>query len=195
MALAIATVALGAGLDSPGSGVRRDSLEPLLHYRPPLASVVTDRHGRMVGQFFVQRRRLVRLDDVPEHVIQAFVASEDGRFFQHAGLDIPAILRAAWTNLRGGRIEQGASTITQQMVKNVLLTPERTWSRKLREMLLALEVERRLSKHEILLIYLNHVYLGHVDGLAVHGFGAAARVYFSRPAAEHPWPRPLFSQR
>ena len=180
MALAIATVTLGTGLDSPGSGVRREPLEPLLSYRPPLASVITDRHGRMIGQFFVQRRRLVRLDEVPEHVIQAFVASEDARFFQHAGLDIPAILRAAWTNLRSGRIEQGASTITQQMVKNVLLTPERTWSRKLREMLLALEVERRLSKHEILLIYLNHAYLGNGS----YGVGDAARSYFGKEVSE-----------
>lgn len=180
MALTIATVTLGTGSDSPGSGVRRDPLEPLLDYRPPLASVVTDRHGLVIGQFFVQRRRLVRLDDIPEHVIQAFVASEDARFFQHAGLDIPAILRAAWTNLRSGHIEQGASTITQQMVKNVLLTPERTWSRKLREMLLALEVERRLSKHEILLIYLNHVYLGNGS----YGVGDAARSYFGKDVSE-----------
>jgi penicillin-binding protein 1A len=180
VALAVVTVALGTGSDSPGSGGHRDPLEPLLDYRPPLASVVTDRHGRVIGQFFVQRRRLVRLDDVPEHVIQAFVASEDGRFFQHAGLDIPAILRAAWTNLRGGRIEQGASTITQQMVKNVLLTPERTWSRKLREIRLALEVERRLDKHEILLIYMNHVYLGNGS----YGIGDAARSYFGKDVSD-----------
>jgi penicillin-binding protein 1A len=184
LGLVLATASIGTGwgsaTEAPARSARGDPLEPLLHYRPPLASVVHDRHGRVIGQFFVQRRRLVRLDDVPPHLVQAFVASEDGRFFQHGGLDVAAILRALWTNLRDGRIEQGASTITQQMVKNVLLTPDRTWTRKLREMLLAVEVERRLSKEEILLIYLNHIYLGNGS----YGIGDAARSYFGKDVSE-----------
>ncbi|MBW2667234.1 MAG: PBP1A family penicillin-binding protein, partial [Deltaproteobacteria bacterium] len=149
-------------------------------YRPAVASIVLDRHGDVIGQYFVQRRRLVRIDDVPKHVIDAFVASEDGHFFEHGGIDFTAILRAALANLRAGRIEQGASTITQQLVKNMLLTSDRTWSRKLREVALALEVERRLSKEEILLTYLNQIYLGNGS----YGVGDAARSYFGKDVAE-----------
>jgi len=175
---AIGTIGLGA--ESPTNAQAVDPLEPLLDYRPAVASVVRDRQGQTIGEFFVQRRRLVGLDELPEHVVQAFVASEDGRFFEHNGLDMPAILRAAWTNLLGGRIEQGASTITQQTVKNVLLTPERTWWRKVREVLLALEVERRLSKQEILLVYLNHIYLGNGS----YGVGDAALSYFGKDVSD-----------
>ena len=158
----------------------RSPLEQLRDYRPPLASIVLDRHGRQIGEFFVQRRRLVGRDDLPDHVIQAFVAAEDGRFYAHGGLDYPAILRAGWANLRGGRIEQGASTITQQLVKNVLLTPERSWRRKLREMFLARSLEHRLSKDEILLLYLNHIYFGN----GAYGIAEAARSYFSKRVDE-----------
>jgi penicillin-binding protein 1A len=162
-------------LDQP-----RSSVERLRDYRPPLASIVLDRHGRQIGEFFFQRRRLVGRDDLPDHVIQAFVAAEDGRFYAHAGLDYPAILRAGWANLRGGRIEQGASTITQQLVKNVLLTPERSWRRKLREMFLARNLEQRLSKDEILLLYLNHIYFGN----GAYGIAEAARSYFAKRVDE-----------
>ena len=175
-----AAATLGTSTGSQSAAERFDPLEPLLDYQPPVASVVTDQKGRVVAEFFVQRRRLVQLDELPEHVIDAFVASEDGRFFTHGGIDVSAILRAAWTNLRRGRIEQGGSTITQQLVKNVLLTPERTWTRKVREMWLALEVERRLTKHEILLTYLNHIYLGNGS----YGIGDAALSYFGKHVSE-----------
>lgn len=180
LGLGLATSSVGSGADPTDGWAAGDPLAPLLDYRPPAASIVYDRNGREIGQFFVERRRLVRLDQLPPHVIQAFVASEDGRFFQHGGLDVGAILRAVWTNLCGGHIAQGASTITQQTVKNVLLTPDRTWQRKLREMLLALEVERRLDKDDILLIYLNHIYLGNGS----YGVGDAARTYFGKDVSE-----------
>jgi len=175
---ALATIATGS--NSRSNARLLDPLEPLLDYRPPAASVVYDRHGRVIARYFVQRRQLVRMDEIPEHVIAAFVASEDARFFLHAGLDFPAMLRAAWINVRGGRIRHGGSTITQQVVKNVLLSPERTWTRKLREMLLALQVEQRLSKEEILLVYLNHIYLGNGS----YGIADAARSYFGKEVAE-----------
>lgn len=178
--LLAAIASAGLTTSEPASSLANDPLRPLLDYRPPVASVVLDRRGELIGQYFVQRRRLVRIEEVPAHVIQAFVASEDSRFFEHGGIDLTAMLRAAWANLRHGRIEQGASTITQQLVKNVVLTHERTWSRKLREVLLALEVERRLSKEEILLTYLNQIYLGNGS----YGIGDAARSYFGKDVSE-----------
>jgi len=179
--LIVAAIAsIGLTTSEPIRPLSNDPLQPLLDYRPPVASVVLDRHGELIGQYYVQRRQLVRIEDVPEHVIQAFVASEDARFFDHAGVDLTAILRAAWANLLHGRIKQGASTITQQLVKNVVLTHERTWSRKLREVMLAIEIERRLSKEEILLTYLNEIYLGNGS----YGIGDAAQSYFGKDVSE-----------
>jgi penicillin-binding protein 1A len=180
LVVATAMWSIGLTVDGPSRPAAADPLRPLLDYRPAVASVVLDRHGEVIGQYFVQRRRLVRIDEVPEHVIHAFVASEDGHFFEHGGVDFVAILRATLANLRGGRIEQGASTITQQLVKNVLLSSDRTWTRKLREVALALEVERRLSKEEILLTYLNQIYLGNGS----YGIGDAARSYFGKKVAD-----------
>ena len=90
-------------------------------YRPPVVTEVFDRHGRLIGEFYRQKRRLVPIDQIPRHVQLAFVAAEDGSFFEHQGIDLSAILRAALTNLRAGRTTQGASTITQQMVKLSLI--------------------------------------------------------------------------
>ena len=93
-------------------------------YRPPLASSVYDRNGRLIGEFYVERRQLTPLEEMPDHVVRAFVAGEDSTFFEHAGIDFMAILRAAWVNLRaGGEIKQGGSTITQQMVKGCCSPP------------------------------------------------------------------------
>ena len=143
-------------------------------YRPPLASRVFDRNGRSIGVFFNERRQLTPFEDVPEHVVHAFVAAEDDAFFEHTGIDYRSILRAAWVNLRAGGVEQGASTITQQMVKGLLLTPERKFRRKIREMILARRIEQRLTKEEILYLYLNQIYFGR----GAYGIGEAARSYF-----------------
>ena len=146
-------------------------------YRPPLASHVTDREGVPIGEFFVERRRLTPSGDIPDHVVRAFVAGEDSSFFEHSGIDLVSILRAAWVNLRaGGEIRQGASTITQQMVKGLLLSPERTVRRKVREMFLARDIEKRFSKQEILYLYLNQIYFGY----GAYGIGEAARSYFDK---------------
>jgi len=150
-------------------------------YRPALSSVVLDRSGREIGEFFVERRQLTPLDQVPEHVVRAFVAAEDSAFFEHAGIDYVSILRAAWVNLRaGGEIKQGASTITQQMVKGLLLSPERRFRRKIREMILAHRIEQRFSKQDILYLYLNQIYFGH----GAYGIGEAARTYFGKAVSE-----------
>ena len=145
-------------------------------YRPPVISVVLDRQGRLIGEFYEERRRLVPIGEIPAVVQLAFVAAEDKSFFQHQGLDYSSILRAAIANLRGGGIKQGASTITQQTVKSLLLSPERTFRRKIREMILALQIEQRFSKDEILYLYVNQIYFGH----GAWGIGQASRDYYGK---------------
>ena len=149
-------------------------------YRPPVTSVVLDRDGRIIGEFYEEKRRLVPIGEIPAVVQLAFVAAEDKSFFQHRGLDYSSILRAAVANLRGGGIKQGASTITQQTVKSLLLSPERTFRRKIREMILALQIEQRFSKDEILYLYVNQIYFGH----GAWGIGQAARDYFGKTVGE-----------
>jgi penicillin-binding protein 1B len=108
------------------------------------------------------------------------LAAEDHRFFEHRGVDLRAVARAVWVNLRRGGLAQGGSTLTQQLVKNLVLTPKRTWGRKVREAALALALERRYSKDEILSAYLNGIYLGQHGGFAVYGVGAASRSFFGK---------------
>jgi penicillin-binding protein 1A len=158
-------------------GPDRDAVERLVAHRPATPSVALDRDGRWLGRFYVERRRPVSLARVPEHLRLAFLASEDSRFYDHGGVDLAALVRAAWANLSGWGIEQGGSTITQQLAKNVLLDRERSLSRKLREMALALRIERRLDKDEILERYLNEIYLG----AGAFGVGEAAWRYFGKP--------------
>jgi penicillin-binding protein 1A len=129
------------------------------------------------GEFFGEP---LRLKEMPRHLPQAVIATEDRRFYEHHGIDPIGLARAAWTNLRAGGIVQGGSTITQQLAKNVFLTPERTFSRKIQETLLALWLERRFSKEQLLEIYLNRVYLG----AGTYGVDAAARRYFNKSARE-----------
>ncbi len=156
-------------------------LHTIEDYRPPIASRVLDRNGEELGEFFKERRTLAPLESLPRHLVQAFVAGEDSSFFEHAGIDYHSILRAAWVNLRaGGEIKQGASTITQQMVKGLLLSPERKFRRKIREMILAHRIEKRFSKQEILYLYLNQIYFGH----GAYGIREAARTYFDKDTLE-----------
>ncbi len=149
-------------------------------YRPPVVSEVFDRNGQLIGEFYTEQRRLVAIDEIPRYVQHAFVAAEDGSFYTHGGVDFSSILRAALANLRQGGIAQGASTITQQMVKSLLLTPERTYKRKMREIILSWQIERQFSKDEILYLYLNQIYFGN----SAWGIGQAARSYFAKEAAD-----------
>jgi penicillin-binding protein 1B len=125
-------------------------------------------------------RRPVTLAGLPERVWRPILATEDARFFEHSGLDARSLARALLANAMAGKVTQGGSTITQQLVKNRDLSPRRTLGRKFSEAVRALSLESEHDKTEILEAYLNHVYLGHVDGLAIHGIGAAARAYFSK---------------
>ena len=129
-------------------------------------------------------RVLLRLDDVPPAFLAILLAVEDRRFYRHIGIDPLAIARAAWANLRAGGTVQGGSTLTQQLARNFFLSAERTFTRKLNEALIALLLEWRYSKPELLEGYLNEVYLGQQGAHAIHGFGRAARYYFGRALAD-----------
>jgi len=139
---------------------------------PEVLTSIDDRAG--------EEYRPVRLGDVPITLLSAILAAEDHRFFDHAGLDLRGVMRAAWANLRAGRVTQGGSTITQQLVKNRLLSARRSYARKVREAWLAALVEWRYPKERILESYLNEIYLGQHGPLAVRGVGAAARAYFNK---------------
>ena len=129
-------------------------------------------------------RVLVRYQDLPAVLVDTLIAVEDRAFYNHFGIDPKGILRAALANLRAGRIEQGASTLTQQLVKNFFLTNERTVERKVNEVLMALLVEWHYSKEEILEAYSNEIYLGQDGSRSIHGFGLASRFYFDRTLNE-----------
>jgi len=128
-----------------------------------------------------EQRRLISIDEVPALVQKAFLAAEDTRFYQHHGLDFRGIFRAIYTDLRQQGIYQGGSTITQQLAKNYFLTPEKTLSRKLKEMLLAVVMETKYTKNEILEIYLNEIYFGQNGSVAINGLGEASYSYFGKP--------------
>jgi penicillin-binding protein 1B len=131
-----------------------------------------------------EQRQLISISQVPEHVKRAFLAAEDTRFYHHHGLDPWGILRALCVNIRHGALRQGGSTITQQLAKNYFLTPERTFSRKLKEMLMAVLIEMMFQKDEILEIYLNEIYFGQKGSVAVNGLGEASFFYFGKPVEE-----------
>ena len=114
------------------------SLDPLQNYQPSLVTRVYSDDRQVIGQFFIERRFLKPIQEMPKSLTQAVIATEDTRFFEHPGLDIVGILRAAWTNIRhGGRKVEGASTITQQLARSLFLSAERTFDRKVRELILA----------------------------------------------------------
>jgi penicillin-binding protein 1A len=156
------------------------STQELKSYHPPQVTRVLAKDGTVIGELFVQRRTLVGIANVPDHVKHALLAAEDAAFYQHKGLDYLGMLRAIVVNLRSSRARQGGSTITQQVVKNVLLTPERTFDRKMREVILARRIEQELTKDEILELYLNHIYFGH----GRYGVEEACRYYFGKSVRE-----------
>lgn len=159
-----------AGLEVAGQAVRSASLEPPL---------LTSFQGPQQ-----EERRPASLAEMPEALVQSVLAVEDDSFFSHQGLSISGILRAAWVNLRGGTVRQGGSTLTQQLVKNLFLSHDRTLSRKAQEALLAILVELRWDKETILEAYLNEIYLGRRGGMNLMGMGAAAHAFFGKSAAE-----------
>lgn len=135
-----------------------------------------DRDGKTLAIRGPKYGRAIRLDELPPHVPRAFIAAEDKRFYEHDGADTQAMVRAAWSNLISRKTVSGASTITQQLVKNLILSPEQTLKRKAQEIRLARQLEEQLSKNEILELYLNRVYFGS----GFYGLGAASRFYFDK---------------
>jgi penicillin-binding protein 1B len=131
-----------------------------------------------------EKRRLVRFEDLPPLVVNAVLSAEDKRFFEHPGFDPIRVLGAAWVDLRRGSKAQGASTITMQVARSFFFTPERTWRRKLSELLMALQLEQRFTKEQIFELYANQVYLGNRGSFAIHGLGEAAQAYFGKDVRE-----------
>ncbi|MEO0449370.1 MAG: PBP1A family penicillin-binding protein [Pseudomonadota bacterium] len=142
--------------------------EPAIEY--------VDRTGKTIAIRGPRYGRAINIDELPPHVPRAFIAAEDKRFYEHDGADTQAMARAAWSNVVSGRTVSGASTITQQLVKNLVLSPEQTLKRKAQEVRLARQLEEQLSKNEILELYLNRVYFGS----GFYGLGAASRFYFGK---------------
>jgi penicillin-binding protein 1A len=158
-----------------------DRADNLAAFAPrPQATIVFDRHGKPAFSFFVEQRMDVPLGSVSPHMIDALLAIEDRRFYRHNGIDPIRVAGAAWKNFKARRIVQGGSTITQQLARASQLTPERTYARKMREVIIAASLEQRYTKTEILEQYLNTVYFG--EGL--YGVEAASRGYFGKPASE-----------
>lgn len=152
----------------------------LADYKPLLVSPVFDRNGKKVGEFFRERRQLIQYKEIPEHVIKAFLAAEDDTFFEHRGINLQALVRAAIANMRAGRSVQGGSTITQQVAKTLLLSNEKSFARKARDILLALQMEQNLSKEDILYLYLNQIFFGQRS----YGIEIASQTYFRKPARQ-----------
>ncbi len=149
-------------------------------YQPRLVSKVYDRNGKMIGEFFRERRELIEYKNIPKDIVNAFLAAEDDKFFEHKGINYLAILRAQMANLRAGATVQGGSTITQQVAKTLMLSNERTIIRKIKDVLLAMDMEEHLSKEDILYLYLNQIYFGQ----GAYGISMASEIYFRKPVKD-----------
>ncbi len=152
------------------------SLEVLTDYRPKIPLRVFTADGHLIGEFGEERRAVVAYRDVPDVMKQAILSAEDERFFQHGGIDYQGVLRAAIANLTSGGKKQGASTITQQVARNFFLSSEKTYTRKLYEMMLSFKIESSLTKEQIFELYLNQIFLGQ----RAYGFAAAAQIYYGK---------------
>jgi penicillin-binding protein 1A len=151
----------------------------LREVRVQLPLSVRSRDDRLIAQFGEQRRIPLAADEIPQVVVDAFLAAEDARFYTHPGVDWQGLVRALLSNVAAGGVREGGGTITMQLARNTVLSSERTLRRKLKEVFLALRLEREFSKQEILTLYLNRIFLGQ----RAYGVGAAAEVYFAKPAA------------
>jgi penicillin-binding protein 1A len=173
-ALAAATVAFVFWMY--GRDPRLPDYARLSDYRPKQTIAITDTSDHRIGEVFSERRTVVGYDKVPQILVDAFVAAEDNSFWTHSGVDYWGMFRAFVANLRAGHTRQGASTITQQVVKGLLLTPERTFRRKIQEIILARRLEKSLTKQEILALYMNQINFGH----GRYGVEEASRYYFGK---------------
>jgi penicillin-binding protein 1A len=150
----------------------------LEHYRPSSITELYDDQGRTIGSFALQRRVVASYDDYPQVLRQALISIEDKDFYRHWGVNVWRIAGAAYRDIQSGGRVQGASTLTMQLARNLFLSPDRSFHRKIQEALLAVQIERRFTKPQIFTLYANQIYLGH----GVYGFEAASQFYFSKPA-------------
>ncbi len=155
-------------------------ISSLKDYRPSIITTVLSDDNQKIAEFYKERRIVVPLESIPKQLQQAFIAAEDARFFKHQGIVFFSILRAFFKNLEAGSIVQGGSTITQQVTKSFLLTPEKSYERKIKEAILAYRIDKTFSKEDILYLYLNQIYLGH----GAYGVQAAAGNYFGKSVNE-----------
>lgn len=151
-------------------------IDKLQDYKPNLASQIWSKDGVLLAELGLEKREIVEMNDVPARVIDAFLSAEDDKFFEHKGVDYLGLTRAMFANFKAGRVVQGGSTITQQVAKSLLLSSERSITRKLKDFILAQRIEEKLTKKEILYLYLNQVYLGG----GYYGVKAAARGYYNK---------------
>lgn len=155
-------------------------INSLSDYNPPIPSRIYSKDGELLLEIAKEKREIAQFKDIPPRIVNSFLAAEDDNFFNHSGVDYIGIVRAMLKNIKAGRIVQGASTITQQVAKSLLLSSERTYSRKIKDLLLAKKIEERFSKEDILFLYLNQVYLGG----GYYGVKAAFRGYFDKELTE-----------
>src|SRR5690625_1619449 len=155
-------------------------LSAMTDYRPRVPLRIYTADKVLIGEFGEERRNVIPFDEIPDVMKSAILAAEDDRFYQHGGIDLRGVARAALANLVAGAKTQGASTITMQLARNFYLSSEKTYTRKFYELLLTFKIESTLSKDQILDLYMNQIYLGH----RAYGFGAAARTYFGKPLEE-----------
>ncbi len=172
IAIGVAILALAVAFAWP----TLPSLEALTDYHPKIPLRVYTADGALIGEYGEERRAFVRIQEVPPVLKQAILAAEDDRFYQHSGVDFLGILRAAGANLATGSKRQGSSTITMQVARNFFLTREKTYSRKLYEILLAFKIEQNLTKDQILEVYINQIFLGR----RAYGFAVASQTYFGK---------------
>jgi penicillin-binding protein 1A len=180
--LAVLTGLLCGGTAGTLLALTRDlpQIQSLESYKPSAITRIYSADQVLLKELFVEKRDPVALSQIPDYLKTALLTTEDRHFYEHSGLAIKGILRAMVQNIRKGRFVQGASTLTQQLAKTLFLTPRKTLSRKLREAVLALQLERRYTKDEILSLYLNQVYFGS----GAYGVASAARVYFDKPVQD-----------
>ena len=178
--LAVLAVAIGVGGGYWYLAPKLPSAEILRDVRLQVPLRVYTREGELFAEFGEKRREPLRLDEVPERLIEAFLAGEDNRFFEHPGVDWQGLTRAVLYLIRTGEKGSGGSTITMQVARNFFLSREKTCIRKLNEILLALKIEREFTKDEILELYVNKIFLGQ----RAYGVGAAAQVYYGHPVSE-----------
>ncbi|MCC7430164.1 transglycosylase domain-containing protein, partial [bacterium] len=156
------------------------SLEQLENYNPELVTKVYSKDGKLIKELFTQKRDLIPLNEIPLSIQNAILATEDRKFYGHWGIDIQRILGAAFINLVTLNFTQGASTLTQQLARNLYLTREKSITRKVKEILTSLQIEKTYSKKEILEMYLNTVYFGH----GAYGIKSAAQKYFHKDVSQ-----------